>query len=100
MRKEIESCDCPQGIQMVHSLSGGTGSLLLIEIRDNHPERITATFLEYRSPKVSNIVKQYNSTLNIHQLLENSDETSVIDNKTLYNILQNMFKLQQPKTQN
>ena len=102
IRKEAESCDCPQGFQITHSLGGGTGSglgtLLLMKIRDNYPDRITATFSVYPSPKVSDVVVEpYNATLSIHQLLENSDETFVIDNEALYNISHNILKQQQPK---
>ena len=60
-----------------------------MKIRDDYPDRITATFNVYPSPKVSNVVVEpYNATLSIHQLLENSDETFVIDNEALYNISQ------------
>ena len=101
IRKEAESCDCPQGFQITHSLGGGTcsglGTLLLMKIRDNYSDRITATFSVYPSPKVSDVVLEpYNATLSIHQLLENSDETFVIDNQALYNISHNILK-QQPK---
>ena len=48
-------------------------------MRDNHSVRIT-------SPKVSDVVVEaYNPTLSIHQFLENSDETFVIDNGALHN---------------
>ena len=44
---EVKSCDCPQRFQITHSLGDGTGSglgtLLLMKIRDNYPDRITAT---------------------------------------------------------
>ena len=77
-RKEAESYHCPQGFQITHSLGGDTGSgfgtLLLMKIRDNYPDRITATFSVYPWPKVSDVVVEpYNTTLSIHQLLENSD---------------------------
>eukprot|EP01084_Bolivina_argentea_P298856 515071_1 len=77
VRHEAESCDCPQGFQITQSLGGGTGSglgtLLLLKIRDLYPDRITATFSVYPSPKVSDVVVEpYNATLSIHQLLENS----------------------------
>jgi tubulin beta len=102
VRKETESCDCPQGFQLTHSLGGGTGSglgtLLLLKIRDNYPDRITCTFSIYPSPKVSDVVVEpYNATLSIHQLLENSDETFAIDNEALYNISHNVLKQQQPR---
>jgi tubulin beta len=102
VRRETESCDCPQGFQITHSLGGGTGSglgtLLLLKIRDNYPDRITTTFSVYPSPKVSDVVVEpYNATLSIHQLLENSDETFVIDNEALYNISHNVLKQNQPR---
>ena len=102
VRKETEACDCPQGLQITQSLGGGTGSglgtLLLIKIRDNYPDKITCTFSVYPSPKVSDVVVEpYNATLAIHQLLENSDETFVIDNEALFNISHNVLKQTQPK---
>jgi tubulin beta len=102
LRKETESCSCPQGFQLTHSLGGGTGSgmgtLLLMKIRDNYPDRITCTYSVYPSPKVSDVVVEpYNATLSIHQLLENSDETFVIDNEALYNIAHNILKMKEPK---
>jgi tubulin beta len=102
IRRETESCDCPQGFQLTQSIGGGTGSgmgtLLLLKIRDNYPDRITATFSVYPSPKVSDVVVEpYNATLSIHQLLENSDQTFVIDNEALFSISHNVLKQQEPK---
>ena len=102
IRREAECCDCSQGFQITHGLGGGTvsglGTLLLMKMRDNYPDRMTATFSVYPSPKVSDVVVEpYNATLSIHQLLENSDETFVIDNEALYNISHNILKQQQPK---
>ena len=41
VRKECETCDCPQGFEITHSLSGSAGSglgiLLLMKIKDNYP---------------------------------------------------------------
>jgi len=74
------------------------GTLLLLKIRDNYPDRITATFSVYPSPKVSDVVVEpYNATLSIHQLLENSDQTFVIDNEALFSISHNVLKQQEPK---
>eukprot|EP00493_Phyllostaurus_siculus_P024418 UN24758 len=101
-RKEIEQCDAPQGFQICHSLGGGTGSgmgtLLLLKIRDAYPDRITTTYSIYPSPKVSDtVVEPYNAVLSSHQLLENSDETFIIDNEALYNISHNVLKQKTPK---
>eukprot|EP01083_Nonionella_stella_P099454 279639_1 len=100
IRRETEGCDCQQGFQLTQSIGGGTGSgmgtLLLLKIRDNYPDRITATM--YPSPKVSGVVVQpYNATLSIHQLLENSDETFVIYNEALFSISHNVLKQRELK---
>jgi len=101
IRKEVENCDCPQGFQICHSLGGGTGSgmgtLVLLKLRDAYPDRILCTFSVYPSPKVSDtVVEPYNAVLSSHQLLENSDETFVIDNEALYNISHNVLKQNAP----
>jgi len=102
IRKETENCDCPQGFQICQSLGGGTGSgmgtLLLLKLRDAYPDRILATFSVYPSPKVSDtVVEPYNAVLSSHQLLENADETFIIDNEALYNISHNVLKQTAPK---
>jgi len=101
IRKEVENCDCPQGFQICHSLGGGTGSgmgtLTLLKLRDAYPDRIMCTFSVYPSPKVSDtVVEPYNAVLSSHQLLENSDETFVVDNEALYNISHNVLKQNAP----
>jgi len=101
VRKEVENCDCPQGFQICHSLGGGTGSgmgtLVLLKLRDAYPDRILCTFSVYPSPKVSDtVVEPYNAVLSSHQLLENSDETFIIDNEALYNISHNVLKQNAP----
>ena len=90
-RKEAESCDCLQGFQISHSLGGGTGSgmgtLLISKLREEYPDRIMMTFSIIPSPKVSDtVVEPYNTTLSVHQLVENSDESMCIDNEALYDI--------------
>jgi len=101
IRKEVDNCDCPQGFQICHSLGGGTGSgmgsLVLLKLKDIYPDRILATFSVFPSPKVSDtVVEPYNATLSSHQLLENSNETFVIDNEALYNISHNVLKQDAP----
>merc|ERR1712161_166512 len=102
VRKEIESTDCLQGFQVTHSMGGGTGAgmgtLLVSKIREEYPDRILSTYSVYPSPKVSDVVVEpYNATLSIHQLLENSDETFVIDNEALFSISHNVLKQKEPK---
>ena len=88
IRKEAESYDYPQGFEITHLRRGDTGSglatLLLMKMRDNCPDRSASTFSVYPSPKVFDVVVEvYNSTLSIHQFLENSVKTFVIDNGAL-----------------
>ena len=74
------------------------GTLLITKIREEYPDRMMCTFSVFPSPKVSDtVVEPYNATLSIHQLLENSDETFVVDNEALYNISHNVLKQNQPK---
>ncbi|ELK04767.1 Tubulin beta-7 chain [Pteropus alecto] len=91
VRKEAESCDCLQGFQLIHSLGEGTGSgmstFLISKIREEYPDHLMNTFSGVPSPKVSDtVVKPYNATLSVHQLVEDTDETYCIDNEALYNI--------------
>jgi len=91
VRKESEGCDCLQGFQVTHSMGGwidsGTGTLLISKIREEYLDRIMETLSVFPSPKVSNtLVEPYNSTLSVHQLVENSDEVQVIDNEALYDL--------------
>ena len=75
----------------LHPRVGSWGTLVLLKIRDAYPDRITTTYSIYPSPKVSDtVVEPYNAVLSSHQLLENSDETFIVDNEALYNIAHNV----------
>jgi len=101
VRREMESCDCPQGFQLCHSLGGGTGSglgtLLLAKIREEYPERLISTFSVVPSPKVTDtVIEPYNATLSIHHLIENSDCVFCFDNEALFDICKRTLKLPNP----
>ncbi|KAK5644342.1 hypothetical protein RI129_005642 [Pyrocoelia pectoralis] len=101
IRKEAEGCDCMQGFQLTHSIGGGTGSgmasLLLEKLREEYPDRIITTFTVTPSPKVSDtVVEPYNATMCVQYLLENTDETYMIDNEALYDISYRTLKLSSP----
>ncbi|KAJ1982639.1 structural constituent of cytoskeleton [Dimargaris verticillata] len=105
VRKEAELSDCLQGFQLTHSLGGGTGSgmgtLLISKIREEYPDRMMSTFSVLPSPATSDtIVEPYNTTLSVHQLVENSDETFCIDNQALYDICMNTLKVASPSYSN
>merc|ERR1711968_70876 len=101
VRKEAESCDCLQGFQITHSLGGGTGSgmgtLLISKIREEYPDRMMLTYSVFPSPKVSDtVVEPYNTILSIHQLIENADESVVLDNEALYDLCFSKLKIKTP----
>ena len=58
--RETKDCDCPQGFQLTQFIGGGTelgmSTLLLLNNKDNYPDRITTTFSVYPSPKESDVV--------------------------------------------
>lgn len=100
-RKEAENCDCLQGFQLIHSLGGGTGSglgtLLLSNLTEEYPDRVTVTYSVMPSPKVSDtVVEPYNATLAANQLIENSTQSYCIDNEALYDICFRTLKLKTP----
>jgi len=97
VREQQEKCDASQAFTLYHSIGGGTGSgfgtLILLKIRDAFPDKITCSYSVYPSPKVSDtVVEPYNAVLSTHQLLENADETFIIDNEALMNIQHNILK--------
>lgn len=101
VRKEAEGCDCLQGFQLVHSLGGGTGSgmgtLLLANLTEEYPDRISVSYSIVPSPKVSDtVVEPYNATLSINQLIENTNQTYCIDNEALYDICFRTLRLKNP----
>ena len=59
-------------------------------------ESDTWSFIKSASKVIDVVIESYNATLNIDQLLENSDDTVVIDNEALFNISHNILKQKQP----
>ncbi|KAF8622856.1 hypothetical protein AX15_006700 [Amanita polypyramis BW_CC] len=105
VRKQAEACDALQGLQVLHSLGGGTGaglgSLLLSKLREEYPDRMVATFSVLPSPKVSEtVVEPYNALLSINQLVDNGDLTLCIDNEALYDICVGTLKMKSPSFEN
>ena len=77
---------------------GGTGSglgtLLISKVREEYPDRIMNSFSVVPSARVSDtVVETYNATFSVHELLENTDETFIVDNEALYDICKNRLKL-------
>ena len=101
IRHEAEACECLQGFQMTHSLGGGTGSgmgtLLLSKLKEDYPDRMVMTYSVFPSANVSDtITEPYNTTLAVNQLLENVDETVVLDNEALYSVCMQSLNIKTP----
>ena len=76
----------------------GLGTLLLSRIREEYPDRMIATYSVFPSPGASDVVVEpYNTTLSIHQLIENADEVICLDNQALYNICTRTLAMKQPQ---
>ena len=102
IRKEVENTDFAQGIKMLHSLGGGTGSglgtLLVSRIRDDYPDITVCTYsiCPYISV-TSSVVEPYNAVFALHELLDNADQTFIIQNEACFNICRNILKQKIPK---
>ena len=55
IRINVEKCDCYQGINMIHSIGGGTGSglssLILEKLKNEYPKQYNFNFLLW--PQIS-----------------------------------------------
>ncbi|CAG9538507.1 unnamed protein product [Cercopithifilaria johnstoni] len=91
LRREAEKCDNLQGIDLIHSLGGGTGSglgaLIIANVSEHYPKRYISTFSTFPSLKVLGVVTEsYNTAFSLKQLTENVDMAHCIDNEALHNI--------------
>ncbi|XP_076629472.1 tubulin beta-1 chain-like isoform X2 [Colletes latitarsis] len=101
IRKEAESCDLMQGIQVLHSLGGGTGSgmgsLLATKMKEEYPDRILKTYSVIPSPMMSDVVVEpYNAILSIGKFMELTDQTYCMDNQALHHICTRVLKISTP----
>ena len=89
------------------------GTLLISKIREEYPDRMTATYSAVSSPRspirslgfvtrhsspetFCDVPTLYNATLSVHRLVKNSDQTFCIDNEALYDICFRTLKLTTP----
>ncbi|CAK0889946.1 unnamed protein product [Prorocentrum cordatum] len=104
VRKEIERCNCLQGIQFVHSVSGGTGSgltgLVMRVLRDylDGDKVIMQNFSLLPSKGQSDmLVEPYNASLSLADIINYSDQCFVFDNSALTDICQKSLRMDVPK---
>lgn len=105
VRKEAEACSCLQGIQFVHSVSGGTGSGLtglilkaLHEYMDSREKCIMQSFCLVPAPGVSDcLLEPYNAALGLQDLHEYCHQVFVFDNHQLIDICRKTLEKELPK---
>jgi tubulin beta len=109
VRKEVERCNCLQGVQFVHSISGGTGSGLtgllqsalwdyLDKSSDGLSKCIMQNFTLVPSPDMpASPVEPYNATLAFKDLIDYSDQCFLFDNKALTDICRKALKVEVPR---
>ncbi|KAG0676985.1 gamma-tubulin [Pichia californica] len=91
--RELDGCDNLEGFQLLHSVSGGTGSgfgsLLLETLSDRYNKKLIQTFSVFGNTEV--VVSPYNSILTLKRLIQNSDANIVFNNNSLMSISPNDF---------
>lgn len=101
VRKQAESCEHLEGLQLTHALGGGTGSglgsLLIDRLREEFQDRIITTFTAWPSGKLSNsAVEPYNAMLSVPHLVDNTHATYCFDTEALFNICQRSLGISEP----
>lgn len=95
---ELDSCDNLEAFQLVHSVSGGTGSgfgsLLLETLSDRYGKKLIQTYSVFGASEV--VVQPYNTMLSLKRLIQNSDVNVVFDNMSLSSIASEHLKVESP----
>ncbi|CAE7620544.1 unnamed protein product [Symbiodinium pilosum] len=105
VRKEVEKCNCLQGVQFCHAAIGGTGTgltgLVLKTLRDyldKQSRAVMQSFVLAPAPGISDVVLEpYNACLCFQDLLEYTDQVFLFDNKALSEICQKALEQDMPK---
>eukprot|EP01084_Bolivina_argentea_P231704 390661_1 len=96
LRQLMEANDKPQGIQLIHSLGGGTGSGLgaqmMTKCKELFPNLITTSVSIFPSTKVSDVVVEpYSAIFSLSNMIHVCDCTFVVNNGSLFDIWNNKF---------
>jgi len=105
VRKEVEKCNCLQGVQFCHSTSGGTGSGLtglmlktLYDYLDKGSKCILQSFTLVPSPGMADVLLEpYNAALGLQDLLEYCHQVFFFDNMQLIDICRKTLEKEVPK---
>ncbi len=101
VKKEVEKCGSLQGFIMTHAIGGGTGgglgALIMERLKEEYPKKILWTFSIFPSPLLSDaVVEPYNAILSLDKLIQYADETVVIDNHALFQIVTKNMGIDEP----
>ena len=87
VHKEVEKCDCFQGFQFVHSVSGGTGSGLtskmITTFREEYQTQMMQLYMNTPDNDNQNPFAAYNSCFAICYAVDSTDLVHHIDNAKL-----------------
>ncbi|ORX75725.1 tubulin nucleotide-binding domain-like protein [Anaeromyces robustus] len=87
----IESIDLHKGLNIVHSIAGGTGSGLfsriIEELKNRYPKTCISTYSIFPFESGENALQNYNSVLSLSWLQKYSDNIYCFSNKEILDIL-------------
>jgi tubulin alpha len=91
VRKLADLCSGLQGFLIYHAIGGGSGSgiscLLLDKLQQDFGKKTKMSFTIMPSPNIStSVVEPYNSVLSLHNMVDLTDVTVMLDNEALYDI--------------
>lgn len=89
------------GIQLVHSLGGGSGggmsALLMTKLKEEYPETIIKSYCVIpHSSMPTVVVEPYNAILTLVKAIDCNDQTFCVDNRAMHHICTNVLKLTTP----
>mmetsp|Transcript_18685 Transcript_18685/g.45010 ORF Transcript_18685/g.45010 Transcript_18685/m.45010 type:complete len:516 (+) Transcript_18685:14-1561(+) len=104
VRREVEKCNCLQGVQFMHSVSGGTGSGLtgltlktLYDYLDRGSKCVLQSVSLVPCFTGASLLEPYNAALGLQDLLEYCDQCFCFDNDRLTSICQKTQDIAVPK---
>ena len=88
VRKQVETCDRLQAFQVIHSVSGGTGSglttSLIARLKDEYCDDINLSYLLLPSFSPSDVLlSPYNALLSLHHLTDTQNLAILLHNSAI-----------------
>lgn len=104
IRKQTELCDAFSAFQMMHSVSGGTGSgfgsLLIEKLSEEYSDKLITNLSVFPGSLNGGpsdvVVEPYNAIFTLNSLIESSHAVFSVENSALYRICQKNLKIANP----